>query len=165
MSIIKNITDKIRPETKVIWIESPTNPTLKIIDIAAVCEAVKKVNPDIKILVDNTYASSYITSPLLLGADVSINSLTKHGGGHADITMGIMIFKDKEFYDKIHFNAYTVGTCPSPFDCYLALRSLKTFGLRIHNATRTAYHVAHFLQQHECIDGVFYPGLKNSPGH
>ena len=126
ISDINNVVKAIKPETKMVWIETPTNPTLKLIDIAGVCQAVKKDRPDIKIIADNTFASPYITSPLLLGADVAYHSLTKYIGGHSDFVMGALIFKDVEYCKLVHFVSYSLGACPSPFDCFLALRGLKT---------------------------------------
>jgi cystathionine gamma-lyase len=109
-----------------IWIETPTNPTLKLIDIEAVAKAVKAIDPNIIVVVDNTFGSPYLTSPLLLGADIAYHSLTKYIGGHSDFVMGAAIFKDKELHGKVYFAAYSLGANPSPFDCFLALRGLKT---------------------------------------
>jgi len=97
-----------------------------LVDIEGVVKAVKKINPEIKIVVDNTFGSPYITSPLLLGADVTYHSLTKYVGGHADFVMGALVFKDAEYYKTVHFASYSLGANPSPFDCYLALRGVKT---------------------------------------
>jgi len=97
-----------------------------LVDIEGVVKAVKKINPEIKIVVDNAFGSPYITSPLLLGADVTYHSLTKYVGGHADFVMGALVFKDAEYYKTVHFASYSLGANPSPFDCYLALRGVKT---------------------------------------
>ncbi len=109
-----------------IWVETPSNPNIKIIDIQPLCSQIKKVSKEVNIIVDNTFASSYITSPLLLGADVCFHSLTKYIGGHSDLVMGALIFKDEQFHKDVYFAAYSLGANPSPFDCYLALRGIKT---------------------------------------
>lgn len=124
---------------------------MKLIDIEAVSKGVKAVNPDIKIIVDNTFGSPYITSPLLLGADVAYHSLTKYIGGHSDLVMGALIFKDEEFHKQVYFAAYSLGANPSPFDCYLALRGIKTLEGRILQSTASAYHIAHFMEKHEAV--------------
>ena len=148
---VENVIKAIKENTKMIWIETPTNPTMKVIDIEAVAREAKAVNKDILIIADNTFSSPYITSPLLLGADVAYHSITKYIGGHSDIVMGALVFKDEELAKKVHFAAYTLGVNPSPFDCFLALRGLKTLELRVHQATRSAYHIAHFLEKHEFV--------------
>jgi cystathionine gamma-lyase len=145
--------------------ESLTNPLLKVIDIQTISKEAKAINPDIKIVVDNTFCSPLITSPLLLGADVSLNSVSKFIGGHSDIIMGVLVFKDREYRKKVHFAAYTVGVNSSPFDCYLALRGIKTLELRIRQATKNAYHIAHFLEEQNSVEEVCYPGLKSNKYH
>lgn len=148
-----------------VWIETPTNPTLKLIDIEAVAKSVKAINPDIKIVVDNTFGSPYITSPLLLGADVVHHSLTKYIGGHSDLVMGALVFKDTDYHKQVYFAAYSLGANPSPFDCYLALRGVKTLEVRIIQSTSTAFHIAHFLDKHPAVDSTIYPGLKTNKFH
>lgn len=148
-----------------IWIETPTNPTLKLIDIEAVAKAVKAIDPNIIVVVDNTFGSPYLTSPLLLGADIAYHSLTKYIGGHSDFVMGAAIFKDKELHGKVYFAAYSLGANPSPFDCFLALRGLKTLQLRVIQSTRSAYHIAHFLSKNENVENTIYPGLKDNKYH
>lgn len=120
------MTKAIKANTKMVWIETPTNPTMKLIDIDAVSKAVKAINPTIVVVVDNTFASPYLTSPLLLGADIAYHSLTKYIGGHSDFVMGAAVFNDKDLHEKVYFAAYSLGANPSPFDCYLALRGVKT---------------------------------------
>lgn len=126
ITYVENVTKAIKGNTKMVWIETPTNPTLKLIDIEAVCKAVKAVDPNIVIVVDNTFATPYLTSPLLLGADIAYHSLTKYIGGHSDFVMGAAVFSDKDLHSKVYFAAYSLGANPSPFDCYLALRGIKT---------------------------------------
>lgn len=165
ISDVSNVVKGLKKNTKMIWIESPTNPTMKVIDINAICKEVKAIDPEIIIVADNTFCSPYISSPLLLGADVSYHSITKYIGGHSDVVMGALIFKDQDYAKKVHFAAYTLGVNPSPFDCYLALRGLKTLEVRILQSTRSAYHIAHYLEKHESIENVIYPGLKSNKYH
>ena len=162
---VTNVTKAIKKETKMLWIESPTNPTLKLIDLDVVIKEVRKVDPNIKIIVDNSFASPYISSPLLLGADVAYHSITKYIGGHSDIVMGALIFKDNEYMKRAHYAAMSLGVNPGAFDCYLALRGIKTLELRVIQATKSAYHLAHFLEKHPNVDSVIYPGLKSNKYH
>ena len=148
-----------------VWIETPTNPTMKLIDIQEVSKAVKAIDPNIIVVVDNTFSSPYLTSPLLLGADISYHSLTKYIGGHSDFVMGAAVFKDKALHDKVYFAAYSLGANPSPFDCYLALRGLKTLELRVVESTKNAYHIAHFLTTSPHVETTIYPGLKDNRYH
>jgi cystathionine gamma-lyase len=148
-----------------VWIETPTNPTLKLINIEAVCKAVKAVNESIIIVVDNTFATPYLSSPLLLGADIAYHSLTKYIGGHSDFVMGAAVFKDKDLHAKVHYAACSLGANPSPFDCYLALRGIKTLELRVVEATKNAFHIAHFLAKNEHVESTIYPGLKDNKYH
>lgn len=138
---------------------------MKLIDIDAVSKAVKAIDPSIIIVVDNTFASPYLTSPLLLGADIAYHSLTKYIGGHSDFVMGATVFKDKELHEKVYFAAYSLGANPSPFDCYLALRGLKTLELRVIESTKNAFHIAHFLNKNENVESTIYPGLKDNKYH
>lgn len=124
LSDLREVEEHIRPNTKCIWIETPTNPTLKICDISKICQMAKK--DKIITVVDNTFLSPVIQSPLLLGADFCMNSCTKYIGGHSDLLMGSMTTNNKELNDKLFFNVKSMGGVPSPFECYLALRSLKT---------------------------------------
>jgi len=165
ISDIENVIKGVKANTKIVWVESPTNPTLKVIDVHEVVTAVKKINENIIVLVDNTFPSPYLSNPLLLGADIVYHSLTKYIGGHSDFVMGALIFKDKAIYDKTYFASYSLGACPSPFDCYLALRGIKTLELRVVASTRSAFHIAHFLEKHPSIEAVIYPGLKTNRFH
>jgi len=146
-------------------VEALTNPNIRVIDLAGLCQRVKKINPNIIIVVDNTFSSPYISSPLLLGADVVLHSLSKYIAGHTDLLMGALVFKDEELYKQVYFAAYSLGANPSPFDCYLSLRGIKTLECRMLQATSNAYHIAHFLEKHEAVESVFYPGLKSNKFH
>jgi cystathionine gamma-lyase len=123
--------------------ETPTNPTMKVLDLEALIGIAKKHN--ILTVVDNTFCSPIIQSPLLLGADIVYHSATKYLGGHSDIVMGILVIKNEEVYKPIFVASYSMGANPSPFDCYLVLRSLKTLEQRVYKTTHNAYHLAHFM--------------------
>lgn len=129
MTVLENIEKQITPQTKILWIETPTNPTMKMIDIEAVAQLAKKHN--IVTVCDNTFASPYLQSPLLLGIDVSYNSCTKYLGGHSDLVMGAIVTNDEELYKKIYHASFSLGANPSPFDCYLLHRGIKTLEVRV----------------------------------
>lgn len=162
---IQNVVNAIKKETKMVWIETPTNPTLKLIDIEECVKVVKSVSTDIKVIVDNTFSSPYISSPLLLGADVAYHSLTKYIGGHSDFVMGGLVFKDTDYHKQVFYTSYSLGANPSAFDCYLALRGIKTLELRVLQGTKSAFHIAHYLENHPSVDSVIYPGLKTNKFH
>lgn len=145
------------------WIETPTNPTLKVGDIRKLCQLAREHG--ILTVVDNTFASPYLQSPILLGADVVVHSCTKYIGGHTDVLMGAICLNDKDLYERLMFTAKSFGPSPSPFDCYNALRSLKTLKVRMEAAVKNAYVVANFLNNHPKVEKVVYPGLKNHPQH
>lgn len=133
MANIENIEKAITPKTKIIWLESPTNPTMKMIDIEAVTSLAKKNN--ILTVVDNTFATPYIQSPLLLGADIVYNSCTKYLGGHSDVVMGAVVLNDKDLHAKLFLISCSIGANPSPFDCFLMNRGIKTLGVRVMKST------------------------------
>ncbi len=153
----------ITKNTKIIWIETPTNPMLNIVDIAAVCAIAKKHG--IMTVVDNTFASPYLQNPLDLGADVVMHSATKYIGGHSDVVHGVVICKEEEFAKEIYFMQNAAGAVPGPQDCFLLLRGIKTLHLRVQRACENARKVAEFLQSHPKVDKVYYPGFKSHPGH
>ena len=152
-----------KPETKLLIVETPTNPTMKICDIQKLCEWAK--SHKILSLVDNTFASPYLQSPILLGADICMNSCTKYIGGHCDVVMGTLTLNDKELRDRLYFVQKSFGGTPSPFESYLALRGLKTLKLRMEEHCKNAQIVAEFLVNHPKIERVCYPGLKSHPNH
>lgn len=158
-----NVFDAITPKTKLIWIETPTNPTLKISDIAAIAKIAKASN--CLLCVDNTFASPALQKPLLLGADIVIHSATKYLGGHSDLIAGLVIAKDKELGEKIKFMQNASGAVLSPFDSWLVIRGIETLPLRIKQHCLNAQLVAEFLEQHPDVDKVFYPGLKSHVNH
>lgn len=163
MSDVATIKAAIRPQTKMLWIESPTNPTLKITDIAAVARVAKAHK--LLLVVDNTFMSPYFQNPLDLGADVVLHSITKYINGHSDVVMGVVITNDEDINTKLRFVQNGIGAVPSPFDAYLALRGLKTLHVRMAAHAKNAQAVAEFLEAHPAVDKVYYPGLPSHPQH
>lgn len=158
-----SIQDHITDKTKMVWIETPTNPMLNIVDIAAVCEAVK--DHDLDVVVDNTFASPYLQNPIDLGADIVIHSATKYLGGHSDVVHGAIIVKTEELADKIHFIQNVVGAVPGPQDCFLVLRGIKTLHLRVQRACENARKIADYLLTNDKVANVYYPGFEDHPNH
>ena len=159
--IIEAITDK----TKLVWLETPTNPLMKIADIEVICTAVKEVNPSILIAVDNTFATPYLQQPLTLGADIVMHSATKYLGGHSDIVMGALMVKDAQLAKELHFIQFAAGAIAGPMDSFLALRGIKTLHLRMQRHCENGRAVASFLHKHPKVGSVFYPGLPDHPSH
>lgn len=148
---------------KLIWLESPTNPMLKISDIKKVAELSKKIGATL--VVDNTFMSSYFQNPLELGADIVVHSLTKYMNGHSDVVGGAIILNSKKIYDQIWFLQNSIGPSQSPFDSWLVLRGLKTLAIRMRQHEKNAKEVAKFLEKHSNVESVIYPGLKSHPQH
>lgn len=159
----ENVFNAITPKTKLIWIETPTNPTLKISDIAAIAKIAKASN--CLLCVDNTFASPALQKPLTLGADIVIHSATKYLGGHSDLIAGLVVAKDKDLGEKIKFIQNASGAILSPFDSWLVIRGIETLALRIKQHCSSAQQVAEFLEQHPDVDKVYYPGLKSHVNH
>ncbi|MFZ1581168.1 MAG: PLP-dependent aspartate aminotransferase family protein, partial [Saprospiraceae bacterium] len=153
----------INVNTKMIWVETPTNPMLNIIDIKAVCDHVKGKN--IMVCVDNTFASPYLQNPLDLGADIVVHSATKYLGGHSDAIHGVVVTKNAEIAAQIRFLQNAVGAVPGPQDCFLILRGIKTLHIRVERACQNAEKIANYLQAHSKISKVYYPGFASHPGH
>jgi cystathionine gamma-synthase len=153
----------IRSETRVVWVETPTNPLLKIVDIAAVAEITRDAGA--WCVVDNTFASPYLQQPIRLGADAVIHSATKYLGGHSDVVGGAIVTTTAEMHDRLAFLQNSVGAVPGPQDCFLVLRGIKTLALRMEAHSRNAEIVAAFLEGHEKVKRVYYPGLASHPGH
>lgn len=157
------IQKAFQPSTKMVWIETPTNPILKIFDIEAISGLSHKNNA--LVVVDNTFLSPFFQKPLLLGADIVVHSTTKYINGHSDIIGGAIILNDTELYDKIHLVQKSVGAVPSPFDSWLTLRGVKTLAVRMKQHEINALAVARFLQSQKNVEEVFFPGLETHPGH
>lgn len=153
----------IRPETKLIWIETPTNPLLQIVDITAICDIAKRKG--ILSCVDNTFASPYLQNPIDMGADMVLHSATKYLGGHSDLVLGTVIAANQELADRLHFVQNASGAVPGPMDCFLVLRGIKTLHLRVQRASDNAMRIANFLESHPKVGLVRYPGLASHPQH
>ena len=153
----------IRPETRLIWIESPTNPMLRLVDIAAVTAIARKQG--ILTVVDNTFATPWIQRPLELGADIVMHSATKFLNGHSDMVGGIVVVRDPALAERIGFLQNAVGAIGGPFDSFLALRGLKTLPLRMRQSSESALAIARWLESHEQVERVLYPGLPSHPQH
>jgi cystathionine gamma-lyase len=163
MSNPKNVAKAISKKTKLIWIETPTNPMLNIVDIEAICDAAKAKG--VMTCVDNTFASPYLQTPLDLGADIVLHSATKYLGGHSDSVHGCLIVKDMDLAKQLHFLQNACGAVPGPQDCFLILRGIKTLHIRVREACNNAVKIAEFLQNHPKVDKVNYPGFKSHPNH
>ena len=165
MNLASNVKDAITEKTKLVWIETPTNPLMKIADIAAISSVVKDTNSDILIAVDNTFATPYLQLPLDLGADIAMHSATKYLGGHSDLVMGALIVKDAKLAEEIHFIQFAAGAIAGPMDSFLALRGIKTLHIRMQRHCENGKVVANFLKNHPKVGMVYYPGFKNHPNH
>jgi cystathionine beta-lyase len=159
----ENVFDAITPKTKLIWIETPTNPTLKVSDVAAIARIARASG--CWLCVDNTFASPALQKPLTLGADIVIHSATKYLGGHSDLIAGLVVTRDAELGEKIKFIQNASGAILSPFDSWLVIRGIETLPLRIKQHCLNAHAVASWLEQHPAVDKVFYPGLSSHPNH
>lgn len=159
----ENFTAAIRPETKMVWLETPTNPTLKLVDIAAIAKLARAKG--IITVVDNTFMSPYFQRPIELGADIVLHSATKYIGGHSDMVGGALVTSSDELAQRLGFLSNSMGGIASPFDSFLAMRSLKTLGVRMRAHDANAREVAAFLEKHPRVDRVIYPGLSSHPQH
>jgi cystathionine gamma-lyase len=154
---------QIRDNTKIIWMESPSNPLLKITDIAAVTNIAK--NNNIVTVFDNTFATPFFQNPLNLGVDIVVHSTTKYLNGHSDIVGGAIVTNDRELFDRIRFIQNANGAVPGPFDCFLVLRGIKTLAVRMERHAENAMKIARFLEKHSKVRNVIYPGLESHPQH
>ena len=153
----------IRPNTKAVWIETPTNPLMKLVDIEAVVAIAKKHG--LLVIVDNTFMSPYFQQPLSLGADIVVHSCTKYLGGHSDVVMGVAVTNDDEVGERLHFIQKSVGATPGPMDCFLVLRGTKTLAVRMKQHDENGRQVAAWLAAHPRVERVIYPGLESHPQH
>jgi cystathionine beta-lyase/cystathionine gamma-synthase len=160
---VQSFHEAITEQTRFFWVESPTNPMVQIADISAISEVAEKNN--VLVVVDNTFASPYLQQPLSLGAHIVVHSTTKYIGGHSDVVGGAVVLNDSVMFEKIKFAQKAIGAIPGPFDCWLALRGLKTLSLRMEKHCSNALKVAIFLQKHPSCEAVFYPGLETHKGH
>ncbi len=160
---IKKVEKALKEKPAVIWLETPTNPMLKITDIKKVCDIAKKYK--VKTFVDNTFMSPYFQNPLALGADVVVHSMTKYINGHSDVIGGCMMTSDKKFYDAVWVLQNSIGPSQSPFDSWLVLRGIKTLAIRMEAHQKNAKKIAVWLESHPKVSSVVYPGLKSHPQH
>jgi cystathionine gamma-synthase len=163
LSDLDAVRAAITPQTRLVWVETPTNPLLFIADIAAIAELGQRHSA--KVLVDNTFASPALQQPLTLGADVVLHSTTKYIGGHSDVVGGALVTDDEELDQAFGFLQNGAGAVPGPFDAYLTMRGLKTLVLRMQRHSENAFAVAEFLAGHSAVGTVLYPGLSTHPGH
>jgi cystathionine gamma-synthase len=160
----KAIRAAVRPgKTKVVWLETPTNPLLNVADIALVAQIAHEAGA--LLVVDNTFASPYLQQPLELGADVVVHSTTKYMGGHSDVVGGALVVRDAELADRIAFHQNAIGAVAGPFDAWLVLRGIKTLGVRMDRHSDNAEKLVEFLLRHRAVADVHYPGLEGHPGH
>lgn len=163
MTDLDAVEKAITPETKLMWIETPTNPLLRIVDIKKLVELAKP--HDILTVVDNTFASPYLQRPLELGADAVLHSATKYLAGHSDVIHGAVATSNKEIMENLRFQVKTSGAVPGPMDCYLTLRGIKTLSVRVQRSVDNAKQIAAFLEDHPKVESVLYPGLNSHPQH
>ncbi len=163
MSNLDLVRESIKENTKMLWIETPTNPLLRLCDIEAVTNIAKEKN--VYSCVDNTFMSPYFQKPLGLGADLVVHSTTKYVGGHSDVVGGAVVTSNDDLYAKLKFNQNSIGAIPGPFDSWLTLRGIKTLALRMREHNKNAIAVANFLVNHPMIEKVNYPGLESHPQH
>ena len=163
MNNLDNFNSVINKKTKLIWIETPTNPMMNIIDIKAIVSLVKR--EDILVAVDNTFASSYIQQPLILGADIVMHSATKYLAGHSDVILGALILNNKELAERIGFIQNASGAICGPMDSFLTLRGIKTLHVRMQRHCENAATIANFLNKNSKIEKVYWPGFENHPNH
>jgi len=159
----KKVEAAIEPNTKLIWVETPTNPLLRLCDIKAIAAIGKAKN--LITVVDNTFASPYLQNPIAMGADIVVHSVTKYLGGHSDVVGGAVITSRDDLYETLKFHQNAVGAVPGPFDCFLVLRGVKTLAVRMEAHQKNAMAIAQYLEKHPAVEKVMYPGLQSHPQH
>lgn len=165
MSNLEDVSAGLKAETKLVWLETPTNPLMKIADIRAISSLIKARRGSIWLGVDNTFASPYLQQPLALGADIVVHSTTKYLGGHSDLVGGALVTTDRQAYERLKFLQNAVGAVPGPMDCWLILRGIKTLALRMDRHCQNARRISEFLDHHSAVEQVLYPGLPSHPGY
>ena len=163
MHSVENISHYINDKTRLIWLETPTNPLMNICDIAGVVDLAKKKN--ILVCVDNTFASPYLQNPLDMGADIVMHSVTKYLGGHSDVIQGCLVMNSSELREKLYFIQKSCGAVPGPMDCFLVLRGIKTLGVRMKAHCENGRIIAHWLRNHPKVAKVYWPGFEDHPAH
>ncbi len=157
------IESAIKPNTKMLWLETPSNPLLNIVDIEMAADIARQHN--LLTVIDNTFATPYFLRPIEYGIDLVVHSTTKYLNGHCDVLGGAVVTTTDELSERVHFLLNTMGTCASPFDCWLVLRGIETLPVRMRQHEQNAIKITHFLNQHPSIARVFYPGLESHPGY
>ncbi|MDR3575890.1 MAG: cystathionine gamma-synthase [Anaerolineaceae bacterium] len=165
MSQVDEVAAALKPETRLVWLETPTNPLMKIADIRAISSLVKSRRSSIWLGVDNTFASPYLQQPLALGADIVAHSTTKYLGGHSDLVGGALVTTDRQAFERLKFLQNAVGAVPGPMDCWLTLRGIKTLALRLDRHCQNARRISEYLDNHAAVEQVLYPGLPSHPGY
>ncbi|MDY6764419.1 MAG: aminotransferase class I/II-fold pyridoxal phosphate-dependent enzyme, partial [Halobacteria archaeon] len=163
MTDTESISEAIRPETELVWVETPTNPLMRIVDLEETARMAHE--NDALCAVDNTFATPYLQRPLEYGVDIVCHSLTKYLGGHSDVVAGALVTDDEELDEELGFYQNSVGATPSPFDCFLVLRGTKTLGVRMDRHCENASNIARWLDDQPYVSEVYYPGLESSQGH
>jgi cystathionine gamma-synthase len=161
--ISEDLASRLDGRTRLVWLETPTNPLLNVVDIRAAAEAAHAVGA--MVVVDNTFATPYLQNPLELGADIVVHSTTKYLGGHSDLVGGFAATDDPTIAERLLFLQKSLGAVPGPFDCWLVLRGLKTLAVRMRQHCESARHVAAFLREQPGVEDVLFPGLESHPGH
>jgi cystathionine gamma-synthase len=162
-TISRSLLDSIDERTRLVWVETPTNPLLNVVDIRAAAEAAHSVGA--LLVVDNTFATPYLQRPLELGADIVVHSTTKYVGGHSDVVGGFVATNDPTVAERLYFLQKSLGAVPGPFDCWLVLRGLKTLAIRMRQHSENAKRIAEYLSTHQAVETVLYPGLPGHPGY
>src|SRR5919204_494057 len=158
-----NLAEHLDERTRVVWLETPTNPLLNVVDIRAAADAAHAAGA--MVVVDNTFATPYLQRPLELGADLVVHSTTKYLGGHSDVVGGFAATNDPTIAERLYFLQKSIGAVPGPFDCWLVLRGIKTLAVRMRKHSENARAIAEFLDGHPKVEQVLYPGLESHPGH
>src|SRR5512133_370046 len=161
----ESVAEALTPSTRLVWLETPTNPSLRVTDIRAVAEIVHAHPNNPLLIVDNTFATPYLQRPLELGADVVVHSMTKYLGGHSDVVGGFAATNDPTVAERLQFLQKSLGAVPGPFDCWLVLRGIKTLAVRMRQHCHNAHALSGFLERHPRVERTFYPGLPKHPGH
>jgi cystathionine beta-lyase/cystathionine gamma-synthase len=162
-SINESLRDHLDDRTRIVWLETPTNPLLNVIDIRAAAEAAHEAGA--MVVVDSTFATPYLQRPLELGADIVLHSTTKYLGGHSDVVGGFVATNDPTIAERLYFLQKSLGAVPGPFDCWLVLRGLRTLAIRMRQHSDNARRIAEYLSTHQSVESVLYPGLPSHPGH
>ncbi|MCB0516424.1 MAG: cystathionine gamma-synthase [Chitinophagales bacterium] len=160
-----NLTALLNDKTRMLWIETPTNPMLNIVDIEVLANIAHNYSPNINVVVDNTFATPYLQNPLNLGANTVTHSATKYLGGHSDVVLGVVVCNDAALAEKLGFIQNSTGATPGPFDCFLVLRGIKTLHIRMEAHCKNAAEIANFLASHKAVKKVNYPGFASHPMH